>query len=241
MSTPEDQWARWSEWAEQGEALFAAQLARLDDAEFDAPSLLPGWSRRHVIAHVAYNARALTRLVAWARTGEERRMYPDTAARDREIDAGARSSPAELRALVLDSRRGLREALVSLPRERRSAQVVTAQGRAIPATEILWLRTREVWVHTVDLDVGVGFTQFPDELLDALLTDITAVRESRGQEPALVLTPGDRTRCWKATAGSSRPFVLTGAMAELVAALTGRGRTGVACAGGALPELGRWL
>ena len=35
----------------------------------------PGWSRRHVVAHVGYNARALTRLVEWAKTGIETPMY----------------------------------------------------------------------------------------------------------------------------------------------------------------------
>lgn len=241
MTAADERWTRWSEWAEQGEALFGAKLAALDDADLDAPSPLPGWSRRHVIAHVAFNARALTRLLHWARTGEELRMYPDAAAREREIDSGARSEPAELRALVLDSGRRLHRAARSLPPERRSAPVVTAQERTVPAVEILWLRTREVWVHTVDLDVGVRFADFPDELLDALLTDITTGRQDKGREPALLLAPDDRTRRWEAMAGASPPLTLTGTAAALVAALTGRDRTGVTCAGGAVPDLGRWL
>lgn len=47
----------------RGTAFFARKVTELSDADFDEPSRLPGWSRRHLIAHVGYNARALTRLV----------------------------------------------------------------------------------------------------------------------------------------------------------------------------------
>ena len=47
----------------RGTAFWSRKVNELTDDELDGPSLLPGWSRRHVIAHVGYNARALTRLV----------------------------------------------------------------------------------------------------------------------------------------------------------------------------------
>ena len=40
----------------RGTAYFSRKLAELSDDDFDAPSLLPGWTRRHVIAHVGFNA-----------------------------------------------------------------------------------------------------------------------------------------------------------------------------------------
>src|SRR5690606_16135534 len=86
--------------ARQGTAYFARHLDLLSDADFDAPSLLPGWSRRHVVAHVAFNARALTRLASWAATGVERAMYESAEKRDAEIEEGATRSPAELRELA---------------------------------------------------------------------------------------------------------------------------------------------
>jgi maleylpyruvate isomerase len=57
--------------ARRGTAFFARKLSELSYDGLDAPSLLPGWSRRHVIAHVGYNARAVARLVEWASTGVE--------------------------------------------------------------------------------------------------------------------------------------------------------------------------
>ena len=49
--------------ARRGTAFFARKLNELTDAELDGDSLLPGWTRRHVTAHVGYNARAIARLV----------------------------------------------------------------------------------------------------------------------------------------------------------------------------------
>ena len=46
-------------------------------------------SCRHVVAHVHYNARALGRLVQWATTGTENRMYASPEQRASEIEAGA--------------------------------------------------------------------------------------------------------------------------------------------------------
>src|SRR5690606_1903973 len=70
--------------ARRGTAYFERKLAELSDDDFDGPSLLPGWDRRHVIAHVGYNARALTHLTEWAATGVETPMYPTPEARNAE-------------------------------------------------------------------------------------------------------------------------------------------------------------
>lgn len=77
----------------EGTDYFSRRLDALTDADFDGPSLLPGWDRRHVVAHVGYNADALTRLVTWAGTGTETPMYASQQARDDEIDAGATMTP----------------------------------------------------------------------------------------------------------------------------------------------------
>src|SRR6266511_2471447 len=41
----------------------------LDDGAVAAPSLLPGWTRGHVLTHLARQADAITNLLTWARTG----------------------------------------------------------------------------------------------------------------------------------------------------------------------------
>jgi maleylpyruvate isomerase len=51
--------------ARRGTAFFARKLNELADAELDGDCLLPGWTRRHVVAHVGYNARAIAQLIEW--------------------------------------------------------------------------------------------------------------------------------------------------------------------------------
>ena len=80
--------------ARRGTAYFSRKLSELRDDEFDAPSLLPGWTRRHLIAHVGYNARAIVRLTQWADTGIEQPMYESSEARWREIEYGATLNPS---------------------------------------------------------------------------------------------------------------------------------------------------
>ncbi|TMR90243.1 maleylpyruvate isomerase family mycothiol-dependent enzyme [Nonomuraea basaltis] len=222
----------------------------VDAGDLDRASGLPGWTGRHVAAHMAANARALGRLVHWARTGEERAMYASPQARDAEIEelAGG-SSAGELSRLVKETAGELREDLGRLTEAQWGARVRTAQGRVVPATEIVWMRTREVWVHGVDL--GGRFEDLPDELVGALIADVVRLLELRGEGPAMVLRATDRDTVWHVTAppGSAGPIEaigppkggggpeVRGTVAELVAWLTGRGPAPVPDA----PPIGRWL
>ena len=82
--------------ARRGTAFFAQRLAELSDDDLEAGSLLDGWTRKHLVAHVGYNAAALCRLMDWAATGVETPMYPSAEHRDREIKEGATLSAAAL-------------------------------------------------------------------------------------------------------------------------------------------------
>jgi uncharacterized protein (TIGR03083 family) len=168
-----------------GTRLLLDTVDGLGDADFDVSTALPGWTRRHVIAHVHYNAEALRRLVSWARTGERCPMYESAEQRAAEIESGARMPAEWLREHVHTSARELSADLDALPEAAWYAEVVTAQGRTVPATEIPWMRTREVAVHAIDLDAGVDFTDLPDTLNAALVTDAVARRFTNGHAPAL--------------------------------------------------------
>jgi maleylpyruvate isomerase len=75
-----------------------ATAARFTDEDVRAPSLLPDWTRGHVLTHLARNADGGRRLLSWARTGMETPEYPSAAARAAEIEAGAGRCAAELEA-----------------------------------------------------------------------------------------------------------------------------------------------
>ncbi|TGZ13649.1 hypothetical protein DV517_51320 [Streptomyces sp. S816] len=159
-------------WARTGTRLFLAAVADLDEAALSADSALPGWTRKHLAAHVAANADALCNLVHWAATGEERPMYASAGERAAGIAKGPTLSAEELRAWLTASAARLAEGLDALADEQWQHEVVTAQGRTVPATELPWMRAREVCVHAVDLGTGITFADLPDGFLTALAAEV---------------------------------------------------------------------
>jgi maleylpyruvate isomerase len=222
-------------WLNEGTNLLTETVAKLGDAEFDEPSGLPGWTRRHVVAHVAANAEALRRLTQWAHTGERTPMYASADQRDADIEAGSALSPARLREWLAEAAAKLAEDLAALPAGAWENLVSTAQGKPVPATEIPWMRTREVWIHAVDLDAGVGFEDFPAGLCAALLTDVTA---ARSREQGVLLRATDCEDVWRIT-GTGPAAEVAGTRAALARWVTGRGVGGLTPS--VPPDLGRWL
>lgn len=214
--------------ARRGTAFFSRKLNELSDEALDAPSLLPGWSRRHLIAHVGYNARALSRLVHWANTGQETPMYSSPEARNREIDYGATLSPAALRHLHTHAAIHLNVEWRDLPEEKWSHQVKTAQGRTVPASETIWMRSREVWIHAIDLNNGARFTDIPAHILERLLKDITGAWHMRGDDNGLLLQPiGAPTITELGDTASPDSAIITGTLANLAAWACGRNADGI--------------
>ena len=64
----------------------------LSDEQVREPSLLPDWTKGHVLTHVARNADGLRNLLIWAQTGVETPMYPSAEDRAADIEAGASRS-----------------------------------------------------------------------------------------------------------------------------------------------------
>ncbi|GEL20689.1 maleylpyruvate isomerase family mycothiol-dependent enzyme [Pseudonocardia asaccharolytica] len=221
-------------WVAEGTALLLGGLGGLSDGGLDAATALPGWTRRHLLAHVASNAEAIGRLVSWARTGRETPMYASSAQRAADIEAGARRPAADLCAWVRRSADELAEAFSALPEPAWQAQVVTAQGRTVPAAELPWMRAREVCVHAVDLGTGIGFADLPDGFCAALVEDIAARRSTAGDGPALTVAATGSDATWTID-GAGEPRSVALPVAELAAWLAGRpARAG-------LPELPPWL
>jgi maleylpyruvate isomerase len=183
---------------------------------------------------VARNADALVNLLTWARTGVETPMYASPEAREAGIAEAAQLGPAELRAEVLAATGRLAEAMRSVPADAWSAQVRTAQGRMVPAREVPWMRSREVWVHAVDLDAGVGFADVPEDVLAALVDDVFRMWDRRDQVPDVAVFAGDRE--WGTGA-----LAVAGTLPAVAAWLTGRSDGAGLEADGPLPALAAWL
>ena len=123
---------RTREWMRDGEQFAAATLRQIPYAELNVPSLLPGWSRAHVIGHLARNAEALARLATWARTGVETPMYRDREQRAAEIQAASALPAGVLRRDLDRTPQDLERALDALDGRSWHAQVRSALGRTIP-------------------------------------------------------------------------------------------------------------
>jgi maleylpyruvate isomerase len=161
-------------------------------------------------------------------------MYASPRQRAEEIRHGATRPAAELRAWAHDTAHSLAAAFAALPGSAWDTEVVTARGRTVPASEVPWLRAREVAVHTVDLAAGVGFDELPAGFCRALTDDVVRLRAAREEGPGLRLTATDTDASWT-VAGDSDPVRAAAPVARLAAWLTGREQPA------GLPVLPAWL
>src|SRR6478672_4237937 len=101
--------------------------ASLDDAAVAAPSELPGWTRGHVLAHLAGIANAMARQVEYSTRGERIELYDGGfEGRNRAIELAAGHGAEQHRATV---------------------------GTAIDRGLAVW---RELTIHATDLGTGRG-------------------------------------------------------------------------------------
>jgi maleylpyruvate isomerase len=154
-----------------------ATVADVSDAQVSAPSRLPGWTRGHVLAHLARNADGNRSMVEGALHGEERPQYPGGAEqRAADIDAGAHQPRSVLLEDLAVSNSALLAAWSRLPADAwERTGVWLAFGRQ-PISRGVGARRREVLVHLVDLDLGVQPSELP---ADFLVDEATWLREHR--------------------------------------------------------------
>lgn len=194
-----------------------AGVAGLTDDAARAPSRLPGWSRGHVLTHLARAADGLGNLAHWAATGQERAMYPSREARDAAIEAGAGRPAAELVQDVRQASARLAAALGRLGPESMARRVRLRTATALGG-ELPYLRLREVEIHHVDLDVGYTPAHWSPRFCVRTLDAITPLFRDRPM-PVATLRAVPSGRTWVvADAGPE----LSGPESGLLAWLTGR-------------------
>jgi len=143
-----------------GHRRLAGAVASLSPEALAAPSLLPGYTRGHVVAHLINKTQAHIWLFGGPPAGEVRPLHPDGYDADQAADAGAARSPAELRADLVQSFAELEAAWDSLGEGLWAREgIMTAGPRAM--SEIVAHHLRNVEVHSVDLDIGYRPTDWP--------------------------------------------------------------------------------
>ncbi|WP_134652527.1 maleylpyruvate isomerase family mycothiol-dependent enzyme [Streptomyces sp. H23] len=204
-------------------------VGKLDNASVTESSRLPGWSRGHVLAHLARNADALVNVL------EGRPMYVSGEARDADIE---RDAPRPLDAQLADLRESAArfQGTGAAPAD-WSRTVELRNGVTDSASRVPFRRWVEVELHHVDLGIGYELEDLPTEFT-AREIDFLATRFAGHPDvPPTRLTDG--TRAWRTGREADTPEVtVTGPPADLLGWLAGR-REGSALTaeGGPLPAL----
>ncbi|MFD3512314.1 maleylpyruvate isomerase family mycothiol-dependent enzyme [Streptomyces sp. NPDC058657] len=203
--------------------------AGLDDDAVSAPSRLPGWTRGHVLAHLARNADALLNVLAG------RPMYASAEARDADI---ARDAPRPL-AVQLADVRATADAFARETGEPAdwSRTVELRNGVVDAASRVPFRRLIEVELHHVDLGIGYELEDLSEEFTQRETEFLT---ERFGRHPDLpsIGLKDSAGRVWTTGGGLADTLGVEGTAADLLGWLAGRRDGGaLKVTGGNLPVL----
>lgn len=168
-------------------AQLLAAVERLDDRAVREPCALPGWTRGHLLTHLARNADGLRNLLTWAATGERHDAYRP-GQRNADIEAGAGRSAGQLATDLREAGQRFAEAAARMAPEHWAAEIERPVGGPQPAARVPWWRLEEVYVHHVDLDLGFSPAHWPAEFTGPAL-EMTAERFASPAYPTTVKTP----------------------------------------------------
>lgn len=146
-----------------------ATLTSLTDDELGKPTRCEGWTRGHVLAHMAQDADAMTNLATWAVTGERTPAYESREQRDAAIEAATTRSAAELVAGLEQANARLLDAALRLKDGVQVQTLPTLFTGEVNVFALPALRTTEVIVHHNDLDTTWEWHEAdPDAILNAI-------------------------------------------------------------------------
>lgn len=209
-------------------------LMKLDGSAVHEPSQLPGWSRGHVLAHVARNADALVNVLAG------KPMYASGETREADIQSGAPRPLDEQLDDVRVSASRLDTAFSALGEDDWNRTVTLRNGITEPASAIPFRRRIEVELHHVDLGIGYALEDLPGSFLDRELANMAKRFTGHPDIAEAVELRAEDGRSWHTgaeEAPAEGPLVVVGSPAALVGWLTGRTSGSGLSASGSLPVL----
>ena len=150
------------------------------EPELRRPSLLPGWTRAYVLAHLARGADAMRNLLVGTRSGEDRPAYASEQEWAAATECAAGLSTKELAADVAASAMALRVISRQLPDDAWRFPIRLRDSEPFPAAELLTRRLVEVELHHCDLGAGYGPGDWPAAFAAMELAEpMRSLREDR--------------------------------------------------------------
>ena len=223
----------------RSEAALEEALRGISDDDVAQPSLLPGWTRGHVLTHIARNADGATRMLLAAAQGVVGEQYPGGMdKRNADIDAGSGRPATEIVDDIVGTAQRLDTAIDAMPADAWDREVRFLRAGIQPAWRCVFTRWREIEIHWSDLGPERSPQAWPDEFVHAYLgRELTRL-------PARV--PSDVTvelHCpgYDGSYGDgSATMPVSGPPYAIYAWLTGRPNQVRDALRGDLPDIGAW-
>lgn len=216
-------------------ALLLATAAGLGDEGVRVESRCAGWTRAHVLSHIARNADGLGRLARWAVTGIPEAMYESPQAREADIVAGSTRAAREIVSDLESSALRFASAAAGLGGPPEQVEVEMRAGRIVRAGQLPTLRLMEVVFHHVDLAAGYTFDEADRGFVRRAVTNAVTRIGASDQAPSVTLR-GDDGNSWSMAGGAQE---VTASNAALLLWLA-RGDGGGVSSDAPLPALPAW-
>ena len=216
-------------------ALLTDTASGLDNETIRAASLCEGWTRAHVLTHIARNADGLAKLARWAITGTPAAMYVSPQAREADIAASSTRTAQEILTDVTQSAARFAAEATGLAGRPEDVEVEMRTGRKVLGGQLPTLRLLEVVFHHVDLDAGYTFADADPGFVKRAISNAVQRMSSSGATPPISLR-GEAGATWTVGAGTQE---VTGTNAALLLWLA-RGDSAGVSSKDALPVLPAW-
>ena len=221
--------------------LLGTSIRSMRDEQISEPSLLPNWSRGHVLAHLDGNALGLARLIRWGLDGNRRDMYISPEVREGDIALHAKRSKERHLDAIIASAGQFADDFVMLSDEQLAVEVILRHGRVIKVASVITLRLQEVAIHHLDLNLPGTFgpDNWASAMVDKMLPEVVSDFASRDDLPLGWIEVAGGT---KYQINSAMQTGVSGSPASLLAWLLGRSSGGdlEVTGAGQLPNVPNW-
>lgn len=150
----------------------SAKLVGISDADVLVPTELPGWSRGHVLAHIAHVSNAVARQVEYALRGELIEFYDGgPGGRTQAIEMNAGHTADEHREYISTAFTRALRVLGALHEDQWTLPVSYRSGDVRGVALAYW---RELVIHLADLQLGRGPETWSKEFCFYMIEFLTA-------------------------------------------------------------------